>query len=188
MAYPPLDDVDRRLIGALQVDGRASPEQLADALDLPVRTVARLLATLLRDGTVRVTAVPPRDPGQRTSVVRVTVRRGKADAIAAALAGRPDVPFVDIASTSEEIGAFVVAGDGARSRLLSDLAGQFAVHGVLATTGIANLHIAVWLRDLDALYEFLTADLAGLGVSAAETILVGRVIKRPGLPGGQAGG
>jgi len=46
----------------------------------------------------------------------------------------------------------------------------------------------VWLRDLDALYEFLTADLAGLGVSAAETILVGRVIKRPGLPGGQAGG
>jgi len=67
-------------------------------------------------------------------------------------------------------------------------AATVAAHGVLATTGIANLHVAVWLRDLDALYEFLTADLAGLGVSAAETILVGRVIKRPGLPGGQAGG
>jgi len=319
VAYPLLDEVDRRLIGALQVDGRASPEQLADALDLPVRTVARLLAALLRDGTVRVTAVPPRDPGQRASVARITVRRGKADAIAAALARRADVPFVDVASTGEEVGAFVAAGDGARSRLLSDLAGRFAdavtdvaaqtvlrihaeahqwrlpglgkqvrealgdpvrsdgfvppaadeteariravleadgrasadtvaarsgvpvttvrrrlsalraagtlltsvgvdpgrlglpigarlvltvppgrldaaaralaahpaVHSVLATTGIANLHVAVWLPDLDALYDFLTADLAGLDVSAAETILIGRVIKRPGLAGGR---
>jgi hypothetical protein len=49
-----------------------------------------------------------------------------------------------------------------------------------ATTAIASLHVTVWLRDLDALYDFLTADLAGLDVRAAETILVGRVIKRPG--------
>jgi DNA-binding Lrp family transcriptional regulator len=246
--------------------------------------------------------------------VRVKVVRGKSDAVAAALARRPDVPFVDVASTGEEVGAFVVAGDGARSRVLSDLASQFAgavtdvtaqtilrihaeahqwrlpglsrkvtealgnpvrphgfvrpaadetetsiravlesdgrasaatvaaragvpattvrrrlwamraagtlltsvlveparlglpvgarliltvppgrldaaaralaghpaVHGVLATTGIANLHVTVWLRDLDALYEFITAGLGGLDVSAAETILVGRVIKRPG--------
>jgi DNA-binding Lrp family transcriptional regulator len=239
VAYPLLDDVDRRLVGALQVDGRASPEQLADALDLPVRTVTRLLAALLRDGTIRVTAVPPRDPGQRTSVVRVTVRHGKADAIAAALARRADVPFVDVASTGEEVGAFVVAGDGARSRLLSDLAGQVAdavidvtaqtvlrihaeahqwrlpglskqvrealgdpvrsdglvpqaadetearIRAVLEADGRAsaatNLHVVVWLRDLDALYEFITADLAGLNVSAAETTLVGRVVKRPGM-------
>jgi hypothetical protein len=49
----------------------------------------------------------------------------------------------------------------------------------------------VWLPDRDALYEFITASLAGLDVSAAETILVGRVIKRPGRAGGwggQAGG
>jgi len=70
--------------------------------------------------------VPPRDPGQRASVVRVTVRRGQAGAIAAALARRADVPFVDVASTGEEVSAFVAAGDGARSRLLSDLASQVA--------------------------------------------------------------
>ena len=63
------------------------------------------------------------------------------------------------------------------------LAAHPAVHGVLATTGIANLHVTVWLRDLDALYEFITVGLADLDVSAAETILVGRVIKRPGMPG-----
>jgi len=61
VAYPLLDEVDRRLIGALQVDGRASPEQLADALELPPRTVTRLLAALLRDGTVRVSD-PRRSP------------------------------------------------------------------------------------------------------------------------------
>ena len=75
---------------------------------------------------MRVTAVPPRDPGQRNSVVPIKMTRGRADAIAATLASRADVPFVDIASTGEEIRAFVVAGDSARSRLLSDMAGRFA--------------------------------------------------------------
>lgn len=69
---------------------------------------------------------------------------------------------------------------GALDAAARTLAGHPAVHGVLATTGIANLHVTVWLRDLDALYEFITAGLADLGVSAAETVLVGRVIKRPG--------
>jgi len=55
------------------------------------------------------------------------------------------------------------------------------VRGVLATTGAANLQVSVWLPDLDAPYEFVTADLAGLDVSAAETVLVGRAVKRPGM-------
>jgi DNA-binding Lrp family transcriptional regulator len=123
VAYPLLDDVDRRLIAALQVNGRASAEHLADALDLPPRTVTRLLTALLHDGTVRVTAVPPHDPGDRISVVRVRVLRGKAGAVAAALARRPDVPFVHITSTGDEIGATLLSAGGARSPLLSD---QFA--------------------------------------------------------------
>jgi DNA-binding Lrp family transcriptional regulator len=316
VAYPLLDEVDRRLIAALQVNGRASPEHLAEALDLPPRTVTRLLAALLRGGAVRVTAVPPHDPGHRISIVRVKVLRGKTDAIAAALARRPDVPFVDITSTGDEISAVIVSAGGARSRLLFDqfaaadavtdvtartvlrihaqahqwrlpglstevrealgevvrpdgfvppatdeaevriravletdgrasaaviaarsgvpattvrrrlsalreagalltsvgvdparlglpvdanlivtvppgrldavaraLAGHPAVHGVLATTGVANLNVAVWLRDLDELYEFITGDLAGLDVSAVETVLVGRAVKRPGMQG-----
>jgi DNA-binding Lrp family transcriptional regulator len=59
------------------------------------------------------------------------------------------------------------------------------IRAVLEADGRAsaatNLHVVVWLRDLDALYEFITADLAGLNVSAAETTLVGRVVKRPGM-------
>jgi hypothetical protein len=52
---------------------------------------------------------------------------------------------------------------------------------VLATTGAANLRVSVWLPDLDALYEFITSDLAGLDVSGAETVPVGRAVKRPGM-------
>lgn len=313
MAHLVFDDTDQRLIAALQLDGRASPEKIASALGLAPRLVARRLAALLRGGGVRVTAVRPRDPRERVSVLRVRVLRGKVDAIAAALARRPDVPFVDISSTGDEISAIIVSADGARSRLLFDqfaaadavtevsaqtvlrvhaeahhwrlpvlserardalspavppaafipvpadeteariravlagdgrasaaaiaaragipattvrrrlhamagagtlqsgvlvdperlglhvdanlvltvpparldavaraLAGKPAVHGVLATTGAANLNVAVWLPGLDELYDFLTRDLAALDVTAAETVLVGEAVKRPG--------
>jgi DNA-binding Lrp family transcriptional regulator len=60
------------------------------------------------------------------------------------------------------------------------LAEHPAVHGALATTGQANLHAAVWLRDLDALYRFVSEDLAGLGIQSLDTVLVGTAVKRPG--------
>ena len=60
------------------------------------------------------------------------------------------------------------------------LAAHPAVHGALATTGKANLYLAVWLRDADELYRFLTRELSGRSVSSTETVLVGRAVKRPG--------
>jgi DNA-binding Lrp family transcriptional regulator len=168
MADLVFDDLDTRLTAALQVDGRASPEKIADALDLPARAVARRLTALLRTGALRVTAVRPRDPRERISVLRVKVLRGKVDVISAALARRPDVAFVDISSTGEEISAVITSSDG-----------------VLATTGAANLNVAVWLPDLDELYEFITRDLAALDVTTAETVLVGQAVKRPGIPSGE---
>ena len=68
------------------------------------------------------------------------------------------------------------------------LAGHPAVHGAFATTGASNLHLAVWVRDLAALYRFVTRDLGGLGVDGAETVIVGHAVKRPGKgPGGRVG-
>ncbi|WP_436535649.1 Lrp/AsnC family transcriptional regulator [Actinoplanes sp. HUAS TT8] len=68
-------------------------------------------------------------------------------------------------------------------RVGTALAAHPAVHGVLSTTGRANLHVAVWLADLEALHRFITTDLAGLGVPDVETVLVGSAVKRPGLRG-----
>ena len=135
MAVLPLDDLDVRLIAALQVDGRAAAEKIASALGVPPRLAARRLTSLLRTGTVRVTAVPPRDPRMRMSVLRVKVLRGKVNAIAAALARRADVPFVDISNTGDEISAIITSCDSARGRLLFDqFAAADAVTAVTAQT------------------------------------------------------
>lgn len=48
MAQLAYDDLDRRLIAALQPDGRASADRIAGALELPPRLVARRLAAFLR--------------------------------------------------------------------------------------------------------------------------------------------
>jgi DNA-binding Lrp family transcriptional regulator len=63
------------------------------------------------------------------------------------------------------------------------MAAHPAVHGALATTGKANLNVAVWLRDLEHLYEFITRDVAALGADNVEAVLVGQAIKRPGHSG-----
>jgi DNA-binding Lrp family transcriptional regulator len=60
------------------------------------------------------------------------------------------------------------------------LAAHPAVHGAFATSGPSNLYAALWVRDLAALYAFLTEDLAGLGITHAETAIVGQAVKRPG--------
>jgi DNA-binding Lrp family transcriptional regulator len=59
------------------------------------------------------------------------------------------------------------------------LARHPAVHGAMVTTGPANLTVAVWLRSLGHLYQFITRDLARLGVSNVDTLLIGRSVKRP---------
>ncbi|MCU1686874.1 MAG: transcriptional regulator, AsnC family [Amycolatopsis sp.] len=60
------------------------------------------------------------------------------------------------------------------------LAAHPAVHGAFATTGTSNLQLAVWLRDAEHLYRFLTEDLAGLSILGTDTMLVGHAVKRPG--------
>jgi DNA-binding Lrp family transcriptional regulator len=54
VAYPVLDDVGRRLIGALQVDGRASPEKLADARALARHPAVRAVLATTGAANLRV--------------------------------------------------------------------------------------------------------------------------------------
>lgn len=80
-------------------------------------------------------------------------------------------------------GLAVPAGDEteARIRAVPEADGRASADAVAARSGVPVTTVRQWLRDLDALYEFITADLAGLDVGAAETTLVGRVVKRPGM-------
>jgi DNA-binding Lrp family transcriptional regulator len=60
------------------------------------------------------------------------------------------------------------------------LAAHPAVHGAVATTGAHNLYAALWLEDLEHLYEFITGTLAELDVDSVDTALIGHAVKRPG--------
>jgi len=321
-ALPPMSERDRRLVAALQCDGRVTAERAAAVLGYGVRDVHRRLKALTGDGSVRVLGRLARGTGAGTAagtgamLLRIRVLRGKVDVITSALAAREDIPFIDISAGGDEISAVLLPSadpsdppvfqqlpatnavtsvtaqtvlhvyadssdwrldaltpderaaltpaapkaapsgsanrvldgtdeaiasaledDGRRSatavaertgiaestvrrrlaallshRLLITevavdprrlglgvdanilmevppdhldatgraLAAHPAVHGALATTGKANLYLAVWLRDADELYRFLTRELSGRSVSSTETVLVGRAVKRPG--------
>lgn len=308
------DDRDRRLIAALQCDGRLAAERAAAVLGLSTRVVQRRWAELLATGSVRVVVSPPRPSVDGVMLVRIRVLRGTLDALSRVLARRSDIPLIDITTSGDQLIAVVMplpegtdrflleelatspaivsvdaqtvihvfsdtadwtadhlsqeerqalspptsgvlpgaptgkldrldnaivgalAVDGRRSaamvaRSISEpestvrrrlaallerrvlvtqvvvdpkalgfsvdadlrmqvaperldtagraLAAHPAVHGTLATTGPANLTIAVWLRNLEHLYHFITHDLAHLGVSNVDTVLIGRTVKRP---------
>jgi DNA-binding Lrp family transcriptional regulator len=306
-----LDERDRRLVAALQCDGRLPVERAATVLGISPRTVRRRWSALFADGIVKVVLAPQPPDGTRVVLLRVRVLRGRLDAVTAALAARDDIPFIDVSAGGDEISAIALTGSGPRDQLVFEqlpatsavtsvtaqtvlhvfrdaadwrldvltareraalaprgrpasaepldatdglllaaladdarasaaslaahtgvpdstvrrrltalaargalrtlavvdhrrlglavdanvwlqvppdrleevgrhLAQHPAVHGALATTGQANLHAAVWLPDLAALYRFVTEDLAGLGIQSVDTVLVGTAVKRPG--------
>ncbi|MFD9793699.1 Lrp/AsnC family transcriptional regulator [Streptomyces sp. NPDC059070] len=310
-----LDSQDQRLIAALQCDGRIGAERAGEVLGIGARTVQRRWRALLADGAVRVVALPAVPETLGALLLRIKVLRGRLDTIAAALAAREDVPFIDVSASGDEIAAVARTAPGSRDPLLFrqlpatqavtsvtastvlhafrlahewrhdvltpaeraaltrpfapaaasgaprdaldhavlaelaadarvpaamvaarlgqpestvrrrlarlgeegllltqvavdarrlglaidanvllqlppdrlDAAGRAlaahpAVHGAFATTGEFNLHAAVWVRDLAALYRFVSDDLSGLGVSRMDTVIVGQAVKRPGSP------
>ncbi|MER8182808.1 Lrp/AsnC family transcriptional regulator [Kitasatospora sp. NPDC094015] len=135
-----LDELDRRLVGALQVDGRAESGRIAEVLGVSARTVTRRLARLTGAGLVRVVLMPDaRDSAVGAVLLRVRVLKGKVDTIAHALAARSDVPFVDVMLGGQEIGAVVLGDGGARDRLLH--AQLPATGAVLETVPYAVLHL-----------------------------------------------
>lgn len=134
-----LDTLDRRLVCALQVNGRAGAGRIAEVLGVSPRTVTRRLVRLQQTGLVRVVRMPDvEDAAVGALLLRIRVLRGKGEAVARALAERPDVPFVDVMLGGQEVGAVMLTGAGARDRLLN---GQLpATAAVTETTVHAVLH------------------------------------------------
>jgi DNA-binding Lrp family transcriptional regulator len=135
-----LDPLDRRLVCALQLDGRAEPGRIAAALGVSVRTVTRRLARLRETGVVRVVLHPAAvDDAVGALLLRVRVLQGRVDAVAQALAARSDVPFVDVMLGGQEVGAVLVSDQAGRDGLLYR---RLPVTGaVTETTVYAALHL-----------------------------------------------
>jgi DNA-binding Lrp family transcriptional regulator len=105
-----LDDLDRQLAHALQLDGRASFSTIAEVLGVSDQTIARRYRKLRSAGVLRVVGVPEAAPlGQVHWLVRLRCVPDAAAAIATALARRADTQWVSLMSGGTEIACFVRA-------------------------------------------------------------------------------
>ncbi|MFE3880008.1 Lrp/AsnC family transcriptional regulator [Kitasatospora sp. NPDC059146] len=129
------DELDRRLVHALQIDGRAPFSTIAAALGVSDRTVARRYARLRSTGAVRVLGgVDPLALGAELWLLRVRCAPAAAGAVAEALARRPDTSWVSLTSGGTEITCTVRAETEADSEalLLARLPRTPRVEGVSA--------------------------------------------------------
>ncbi|BCJ48411.1 AsnC family transcriptional regulator [Actinoplanes ianthinogenes] len=99
-----LDDLDRQLAHALQVDGRASFSQIAAVLGASDRTVARRYQRLRSTGALRVVGLPYAGAlGHVDWLIRMRCTPDAAMPVATALARRADTSWVSVMSGGTEI-------------------------------------------------------------------------------------
>lgn len=99
-----LDDVDRGLVHALQIDGRVPLRTIAGVIGVSENTVARRYQRLRSAGAVRVVgAVNGARLGYTPWTIRLQCTPDAASAVASALADRPDTSWVYLLSGGTEI-------------------------------------------------------------------------------------
>lgn len=99
-----LDGLDRQLVHALQVDGRAPFSRIAAVLGASDRTVARRYRRLREAGALRVVGLPDAAAlGHVDWLVRMRCSPDTAMPVAAALARRDDTSWVTLVSGGTEI-------------------------------------------------------------------------------------
>jgi DNA-binding Lrp family transcriptional regulator len=99
-----LDELDRCLVHALQLDGRAPLSYIAEVLGVSDQTVARRYRRLRGSGAMRVLGLPhARRFGQIEWLVRVRCTPDSAAGIAGALARRDDTSWVSLTAGGTEI-------------------------------------------------------------------------------------
>jgi DNA-binding Lrp family transcriptional regulator len=152
-----LDDLDRGLIHALHIDGRAPFSRIAAVLGVSAQTVARRYARLRTEASLRVVGLTdPHQAGRTQWLVRLTAAARSAQDIARALVRRPDTSWVKLASGGTEIVAIIHAptdASGANSLLLHDIP---RTDGITAVSAHCLLHMYLggstnWRRSADAL-------------------------------------
>ena len=135
-----MDDLDRKLIGLLQINGRASNAGIARDVGVSEGTVRRRLRRLIQDGTIRVVGVPdPHKMGLSTvALVGIQADLDKIDAVAATLAQLPQVQYVSLTTGSYDIFIWVAMSS-------SEELGSFLRKKVGATEGIRRTETFVHL-------------------------------------------
>ena len=170
-----LDPVDRQIVHALTVQPRASFRTLAEVTGTSDQTAARRYRGLVRSAGLRVLAVVN---GSRAGWVdwhvRLQTTPGSADALAAALARRPDTRWVRLHSGGTEIVCVLQARtpEERDALLLTGLPGSRRVVQISAHCVLKDLAATAW----SGLTQALSAEqLAMLRPTVIEPASAGRL-------------
>jgi Lrp/AsnC family transcriptional regulator for asnA, asnC and gidA len=137
-----LDDVDRRIIGALQADGRRPYSRIAGDLGVSESVVRYRAQRLESAGVLQVVGIadPLRIGFDRMALLGVKVRPGTLDAVCAAVAEFPETSYVAAIAGSFDVLVEVVCRDTAH---FTELLTQRLHHvdGVVSTESFLVLQI-----------------------------------------------
>jgi len=107
-----MDELDRRIIDILQVDGRASNARIARAVGVSEGTIRRRLRRLIQDGVINVIAVPNLEKMgyDTTALIGLQTDPGRVDGVAEALTELDGVHFVALTTGAQDIFIWVALG------------------------------------------------------------------------------
>ena len=104
-----MDELDRKIIGILQKDGRASNARIARQLGVSEGTIRRRLKRLIEEEVIQVLALPePSKLGYTTeAIIALQVDPGKIEDVASALARVPEALNVSVTTGAFDVFALV---------------------------------------------------------------------------------
>ncbi|GAA0603857.1 AsnC family transcriptional regulator [Kutzneria viridogrisea] len=153
-----LDEIDKGLIHALHLDGRAQFSRIASVLGVSTQTVARRYRRLRAEAGLRVVGLPDADRARQARwLARLTASPHTAQDLAQALARRPDTSWVKLASGGTEIVAIVHAPDPAghslllhdipRTASITSVSAHYLLHTYLGGPSAWHGHVAALSED-----------------------------------------
>jgi Lrp/AsnC family transcriptional regulator for asnA, asnC and gidA len=136
-----LDDVDKRIISALQADGRRPYSRIAADLEVSESVVRYRAQRLEQAGVLQVVGIadPLRIGFDRMALIGVKVRPGSLDDVCAAITALPETSYVAALAGSFDVVVEVICRDTAHfTELLKRL---HVVDGVTSTESFLVLEI-----------------------------------------------
>ena len=137
-----MDELDQRIIGLLQVDGRVSNAEIARTLGVVEATVRRRVTRLIQDDVIRVTAVPNIEKMgySTTAMVGIETQPGRADEVAETLAKLEEVHYGAVTTGGFDV--FIWVGLESADQLGDFLRSKVAaIEGIQRTETFVNLAI-----------------------------------------------
>ena len=145
----PVDELDRRIIKKLQINGRMSNTEIARALGVTETTVRKRIAHLLNERLMSIVAVPtPEAAGTNLSaIIGVSVELTAMHAVGDVLRTCPEVRYVGMSAGRYDIMIEALFSD--QEHLL-----QFVTDKLGTLSGITSVETAVILKVVKFSYEW----------------------------------